>query len=74
MPGAYRITVSHSIIKSLNRIPMPWRRRIEIVIDSLKENPYAGIKMNGDLKDKRKLRVWPYRVVYKILPDQRLID
>jgi mRNA-degrading endonuclease RelE of RelBE toxin-antitoxin system len=32
----------------------------------LELEPYLGEKMGGEMKDKRKIRVWPYRIIYRI--------
>lgn len=45
---------------------MPWRERIFNTVDLLQYEPFLGEKMAGKLKDKRKIRVWPYRIIYKI--------
>ena len=74
MAAIYHVLVSKSINKSIDRIPLPWRQRIQLAIDGLEINPYAGIKMNGQLKDKRKLKVWPYRVLYKVYPNQKIVE
>lgn len=66
MAIVYYVFVSRSIQKSLDCIPLPWRQRIREAIDGLKTDPYVGIKMNGEMKDRRKLKIWPYRVIYKI--------
>ena len=35
-------------------------------MSSLARNPFLGEKMSGKLQDKRKIRIWPYRIIYKI--------
>ncbi|MDO8582045.1 MAG: type II toxin-antitoxin system RelE/ParE family toxin [bacterium] len=48
------------------KIPLPWHFRIKQAIDHLESSPYIGEKMRSDMKDKRKITIWPYRIVYKI--------
>lgn len=66
MPNRYQLYVPKSVLKSLAKIPLPWHLRIKQAIDNLEYNPYAGEKMSGDMKDKRKIKIWPYRIIYKI--------
>ena len=62
----YIITMTGKTRKKLLKIPTPWNERIELTIDQLKTQPFMGEKMFGELKDKRKIRVWPYRIIYSI--------
>ncbi len=65
MAARYIVYISKSIRKSLLHIPSPWSGRIEKAINMLEEDPCYGEKMIGSLKGKRKIRVWPYRIVYE---------
>ncbi len=73
MPFQYYVNVPKSARKSLRKIPLPWQVRILDVLTDLETTPYLGEKMGGDMKDKRKIRVWPYRIIYKIQEDLKLI-
>lgn len=55
------------------KIPLPWHLRITQAIDHLEYSPYGGEKMSGDMKDKRKITIWPYRIIYKIDEKKRMI-
>ncbi|MDP3726026.1 MAG: type II toxin-antitoxin system RelE/ParE family toxin [bacterium] len=73
MTEKYFVYVSTHIRKSLLKIPSPWIERIEKAIDALELNPYFGEKMNGDMSHSRKIKVWPYRIIYKIEKKERVI-
>lgn len=73
MTEKYFVYVSTQIRKSLLRIPSPWIERIEKAIDELELNPYRGEKMSGDMSYSRKIKIWPYRIIYKIEKDKRII-
>lgn len=73
MAGKYFVYIPKQVRKSLLKIPSPWIERMEKVINTLETDPYAGEKMNGDMKDKRKIKIWPYRIVYKIDEARHLI-
>ena len=64
--AGYSIFISKSVRKSLLHIPLPWSERIVKAIDLLEKDPYLGEKMKGQLADCYKIRVWPYRVIYKL--------
>lgn len=73
MPEKYFIYISKHIRKSLLKIPSPWIDRIEKNIDKLELDPLLGIKMQGDLSNKRKIVVWPYRIIYQINQKEKSI-
>lgn len=66
MENKFSVFVPRSVRKLISRIPMPWRDRIFNNIELLQFDPFLGGKMVGKLKDKRKIRIWPYRIIYKI--------
>ena len=69
----YRIKIRHTAEKKLYKIPLLWRDKIERAVDILKENPFYGEKMWGELKDRRKIRIWPYRIIYRVYKSQKII-
>lgn len=73
MVERYSVLISKSIRKSLLRIPSPWVDRMRRAIDALQENPYLGEKMKGEHKDKWRIKIWPYRIMYKIDKKSRVI-
>ena len=66
MEGSFVVYVPKSVRRDLLKIPLPWRMRMVKAIDSLATNPWAGEKMLGKMAARRKLRVWPYRLLYRI--------
>lgn len=71
--NSWRIEIRNDAKKNLKKIAFLWRDRIEKAIDVLADNPFYGEKMMGELKDRRKIRIWPYRVVYRLFEKQRVI-
>lgn len=69
----YEIKIRHKAKKSLYKIPFPWQKRIVEAVDELKDNPFYGEKMWGELKDRRKIRIWPYRIIYRIYEKQKIV-
>ncbi|MCD6490038.1 MAG: type II toxin-antitoxin system RelE/ParE family toxin [Thermodesulfobacterium sp.] len=73
MSRYFKIEISKPAKKSLEKIPHPWKLRIKDAVDALKGTPYVGEKMWGKLSGKRKIRVWPYRIVYTICKKEKTI-
>ena len=69
----WRTEIRNDAKKNLKKIPFLWRDRIERAIDILEDNPFYGEKMSGGLKDRRKIRIWPYRIIYRLYPKQKII-
>lgn len=62
----YRIILMNSARKSFQSIPKNFQSKIGAEIDRLSLNPFVGKKLQGDLKDRFVIRVWPYRIIYRI--------
>jgi len=69
----YQIKIRHKVEKNLYKIPTLWQKRIIKAIDDLQTNPFNGEKMWGKLKNRRKIRIWPYRIIYRIYERERII-
>lgn len=69
----YQIIILPKAKKGLKRIPKSWQIRIYEKIKVLEQNPFAGKKLSGELKDYYSIRVWPYRIVYQIYKKQLII-
>lgn len=73
MSKTYFVYISKSVRKNILRIPSPWSERISQAIDALSQDPHIGEKMAGKLSGCRKIRVWPYRIIYKIEKEKLVI-
>lgn len=62
----YHIVITKRAAKGLKKLPKNMRRRIDDAIDVLRENPFAGKKLQGEHEGAWSLRVWPYRIIYVI--------
>lgn len=69
----FQLYIPKSAAKAITKIPEPWQSRIIKALDAIVENPFYGEKMMGKLKDKRKIRIWPYRVIYKLDEKNKVI-
>ena len=66
MQNRYIVHIPHRPKKSLKKIPQPWQKRILDVLTVLETNPFIGEIMRTDMSDKRKIVIWPYRIIYGI--------
>jgi len=73
MKGKYLIYLPNSVKKSVKKIPQPWQKRVLDILTILERNPLIGEKMQGQLSDKRKIKIWPYRIIYKIDDRKKII-
>lgn len=73
MPS-FIIKIPKFVSKQIEKVPLPWRGRIRKTIDFLAQEPYLGYGLSGKHKGKRRIRVWPYRIVYFIdLKNRRVV-
>ena len=50
----------------MQKLPKNILKRIDSAIDLLRENPFAGKKLEGEYEGAFSLRVWPYRIIYTV--------
>ena len=62
----HQIILAKSAKKDLDKIASNYKLRITAALFDLKEDPYLGKALKGKFKDCYSLRVWPYRIIYKI--------
>jgi len=62
----YLIFTPKPVKKSLERAPLPWRDRILRVLIRMQKEPFLGNKTAGAYKGKWKIRIWPYRIIYRV--------
>lgn len=76
MKGMQRfyVHVPNTPKKSHKRIPSPWKERLFEALEGLEQDPYRGIKMLGEYADCYKLRVWPYRIIYRVKKKERVVE
>ena len=71
---SWRVSVTEGAKKQIRRLPRQEIERIERVIDELEMNPFGGdiAKMGGEENTWRR-RVGNYRILFKILSEEKLI-
>ncbi len=69
----YRIEVTRDALRALAKLDKPVRRRVQVAIDGLGENPRpSGVIALQGLRGAYRLRVGNYRVIYTV-DDNRLL-
>ena len=69
----YEIILSKRSAKNLKKLSGKDREKILRALFALKEDPFLGKPLIGELKGLYSLRVWPYRIVYEIIKNKLLI-
>jgi mRNA interferase RelE/StbE len=71
--GRYRIEVTRDALRALAKLDKPVRRRVQVAIDGLGQNPRpSGVIALQGLRGAYRLRVGNYRVIYTV-DDNRLV-
>ncbi len=64
---------SRKALQSLKKIPKKYQKKVLKVIDSLKEAPFYGKKLQGELCGLYSIRIWPYRIIYLVKKEDLII-
>ena len=69
----FEVRLKHRAEKELKRVPERNRFRILYVLRNISKNPLVGKKLEGEYSGYYCIRSWPYRIIYKIFKEKRLI-
>lgn len=68
-----KVEYSDTARKQLKRLSKSKQIKVLKTIEKLKGDPYAGKKLKGEFEGLRSLKVWPYRVIYRYLSQDKLL-
>ena len=68
-----KVEYSHTAGKQIKKLPKDKQIKVLATIEKLKNDPYAGKKLKGEFQKLRSLKVWPYRIIYRYLPQEKLL-
>ena len=68
-----KVEYSHTARKQIKILSKEIKIKILKTIEKLKNDPYAGKKLKGEFEGLRSLKVWPYRIIYRFLPQEKLL-
>ena len=69
----YQLKVKPRAKKELKKLPKDIYYKVLSAFTILSRNPYAGKKMRGEYDGCYNYRVWPYRIIYKILKRELVV-
>lgn len=70
----YYVYIPNHVTKVTKKFPRDWKLRIDEKVRELETNPFLGIPMQGKYSDRRKIVIWPYRVVYVVDKIKKVIE
>ena len=68
-----KVEYSNTALKNLKKLPHSKQIKVLKTIEKLKNDPYAGKSLKGEFQGLRSLRVWPYRIIYRYISQEKLI-
>ena len=68
-----KVEYSHTARKQIKSLPKEIKIKVLKTIERLKNDPYAGKKLKGEFEGLRSLKVWPYRIIYRFLSQEKLL-
>lgn len=68
------LIISKGAQRHYRRLPKTEQIKIKKKLASLKDTPFAGKKLGGELKGRRVIRAWPYRIIYVINEKEKRIE
>lgn len=68
-----RVEYSKTARKELKKLPKSKQIKVLVMVQKLKNDPFVGKKLIGELKNLRSIKVWPYRIVYSVFSKNNLI-
>lgn len=69
----YEIILSKRSAKNLKKLHGKNREKVLKTLFALKENPYFGKPLIGELKGLYSIKAWPYRIIYEIIKNRLVI-
>ena len=67
------VVISPKASKQLNKLPAKEGLKIIRKLRALESIPFVGKRLAGKLQGLYTLRAWPYRIIYRILKEQKII-
>jgi len=64
--GRLRTAPTKHFLRELKKLPAQVRARILLAIEDIMSNPYAGVRLRGELDGLLRWRTGDYRIIYKI--------
>lgn len=69
----YQVVLPRRAQRDLDKIEIKHRGKVLESLVILAKDPYVGKKLSGKFKECWSYRVWPYRIIYKILKGELVV-
>lgn len=69
----FRVLIKNKVQKELDKLSLREKKRVDECLRDLAEDPFLGKKLHGEHQGEYSLRVWPYRIIYKIYKRELLV-
>ncbi len=70
---AFTLRLKPKVQKNIDKLPEQYRQRVLEILEAIEADPFAGKKLHGQREGHYSVRVWPYRIIYKIYKNELLI-
>ncbi len=70
---AFTLRVEPRPQKNIDKLPQEYKVRVTRILEGIIANPFSGKKLHGKREGQYSVRVWPYRIVYKIYKHELLV-
>ena len=68
------VILSKNAHKQYERLSGIQRTKVRKKLEALSKDAYAGKKLVGELSPLRSLKVWPYRIIYEVNDQIKMIE
>jgi len=69
----YKIIFKKKAEKEFKKLPRSFQGRVSVVLTAITNDPFLGKKLHGEYENYYSVKVWPYRIIYRILKDEIVI-
>ncbi|MFQ6072886.1 MAG: type II toxin-antitoxin system RelE/ParE family toxin [Methanosarcinales archaeon] len=73
MNSKYEIDLTKDFLKQVKKLDYSIQKMVFKKIELLKSNPYKGKPLQNILKNYRSLRVKSFRIIYRVVEDEKII-
>ena len=69
-----KVILAKAAQKNYKRLSKPEQTKIKKRLTAISEDPLVGKKLGRELKGRRVVRAWPYRIIYSINELENIVE
>lgn len=69
----YHLRITSAAEKELKKVSKANQKKFFHVVGFLGEAPFSGKKLSGELKGYYSIRLWPYRILYTLDKQRKIV-